>query len=92
MDANMVSKSMKIGSQSSLEHVVKKHMQKVRKLQRTGVPMGFQYGAQDAPEKREKGCKIRFCFWEPPGTRLSTHLAISDRCSMIFLHVCLTEF
>ena len=71
----MVPKSMKIGSQSSLENVVKKHVQKHRKLEPKGIPMGSQYGAQDAPEKRENGCKIRFCFWEPPRTRLGTHLA-----------------
>ncbi len=71
----MVQKSMKIGSQSSLKHVVKKYVQKARKLEPKGIPMGFQYGAQDAPEKRENGCKIRFCFWEPPRTRLGTQLA-----------------
>ena len=75
MDAKTVPKSMKIGSERSLENAVKKHVQKGRKLKRKGVPMGSQYGAQDAPEKREKGCKIRFCSWEPPGTRLGTHLA-----------------
>ena len=75
MEAKMVPKSMKSGSQRPSKNNLTKHVQKVWKMEPKGVPIGSQNGAQDAPERSKLGCKIRMCFWEPLGSLLGSILA-----------------